>query len=86
MPKKGTSAKPGAKSTTTDPKKAAVAALLSPPAGKPSALADACVDLIYIDPPFNSNRNYEVLWREMRARQSPKHTHAPGQALRNEAS
>jgi DNA modification methylase len=20
----------------------------------------ACVDLIYIDPPFNSNRNYEV--------------------------
>ena len=25
-------------------------------------LADACVDLIYIDPPFNSNRNYEVFW------------------------
>ena len=24
-------------------------------------LPDACVDLIYIDPPFNSNRNYEVL-------------------------
>ena len=23
-------------------------------------LPDACVDLIYIDPPFNSNRNYEV--------------------------
>jgi 16S rRNA G966 N2-methylase RsmD len=23
---------------------------------------DACVDLIYIDPPFNSNRNYEVFW------------------------
>jgi hypothetical protein len=22
-------------------------------------LPDACVDLIYIDPPFNSNRNYE---------------------------
>jgi site-specific DNA-methyltransferase (adenine-specific) len=22
---------------------------------------DACIDLIYIDPPFNSNRNYEVL-------------------------
>src|SRR3990172_8599242 len=21
-----------------------------------------CVDLIYIDPPFNSNRNYEVFW------------------------
>jgi len=24
-------------------------------------LPDACVDLIYIDPPFNSNRNYEGL-------------------------
>ena len=23
-----------------------------------------CVDLIYIDPPFNSNRNYEVFWPE----------------------
>jgi DNA modification methylase len=21
-----------------------------------------CIDLIYIDPPFNSNRNYEVFW------------------------
>jgi site-specific DNA-methyltransferase (adenine-specific) len=31
---------------------------------------DQCVDLIYIDPPFNSNRNYEVFWgetKEMRA-------------------
>ena len=25
---------------------------------------DRCVDLIYIDPPFNSNRNYEVFWGE----------------------
>ena len=25
-------------------------------------LPDACVDLIYIDPPFNSNRNYKVFW------------------------
>ena len=25
-------------------------------------LPDACVDLIYIDPAFNSNRNYEVFW------------------------
>jgi DNA modification methylase len=33
-------------------------------------LPDACVDLVYIDPPFNSNRNYEVSWgetKEMRA-------------------
>ena len=27
-------------------------------------LPDACVDLIYIDPPFNSNSNYEVFWGE----------------------
>ena len=27
-------------------------------------LPSACVDLIYIDPPFNSNRNYEVFWGE----------------------
>ena len=25
-------------------------------------LPEECVDLIYIDPPFNSNRNYEVFW------------------------
>src|ERR1039458_133244 len=25
-------------------------------------LPAAAVDLIYIDPPFNSNRNYEVFW------------------------
>ena len=29
-------------------------------------LPDACVDLIYIDPPFNSNRNYEVFWGSLR--------------------
>src|SRR5438552_18507823 len=27
-------------------------------------LPDACTDLIYIDPPFNSNRNYEGFWGE----------------------
>ena len=27
-------------------------------------LPDRCIDLIYIDPPFNSNRNYEVFWGE----------------------
>ena len=27
-------------------------------------LPDGCVDLIYIDPPFNSNRNYEIVWGE----------------------
>jgi len=24
-----------------------------------------CADLIYIDPPFNSNRNYEVFWGDV---------------------
>ncbi len=32
--------------------------------GKLESLPPACVDLIYIDPPFNSNRNYEVFWGE----------------------
>jgi len=27
-------------------------------------LPENSVDLIYIDPPFNSNRNYEVFWGE----------------------
>jgi len=27
-------------------------------------LPDGCIDLICIDPPFNSNRNYEVFWGE----------------------
>ena len=29
-----------------------------------------CVDLIYIDPPFNSNRNYEVFWGETKKKRS----------------
>jgi site-specific DNA-methyltransferase (adenine-specific) len=31
---------------------------------KLSRMPAKCVDLIYIDPPFNSNRNYEVFWGE----------------------
>ncbi len=34
-------------------------------------LPDGCVDFAYIDPPFNSNRNYEVFWgspREIKSR------------------
>ena len=26
------------------------------------------VDLVYIDPPFNSNRNYEVFWDDAQRR------------------
>jgi DNA modification methylase len=33
-------------------------------------LHDACVDLIYIDPPFNSNRNYEVFWGETKEKRA----------------
>src|SRR4051812_13617882 len=29
---------------------------------KRRALPAGCVDLIYIAPPFNSNRNYEIFW------------------------
>ena len=35
----------------------------------------ACVDLIYIDPPFNSNRNYEVFWGETKERRSFEDRH-----------
>jgi adenine-specific DNA-methyltransferase len=43
-------------------------------------LPDACVDLIYIDPPFNSNRNYEVFWGEKKETRSFDDRHASTQA------
>ncbi len=48
-------------------------------------LPDACVERrasIYIDPPFNSNRNYEVFWGETKAppARSFKDRHASTQA------
>ena len=39
-------------------------------------LPDACVDLVYIDPPFNSNRNYEVFWGETREKRAFEDRHA----------
>ncbi len=36
---------------------------------------DASVDLIYIDPPFNSNRNYEVFWGEAQEKRSFEDRH-----------
>lgn len=33
------------------------------------------IDLIYIDPPFNSNRNYEVFWGETKERRSFEDRH-----------
>jgi hypothetical protein len=41
-------------------------------------LPDACVDLIYIDPPFNSNRNYEVFWGETKEKRAFEDRHASG--------
>jgi DNA modification methylase len=35
-----------------------------------------CVDLVYIDPPFNSNRNYEVFWGETKEKRSFEDRHA----------
>jgi len=43
-------------------------------------LPAACVDLIYIDPPFNSNRNYEVFWGETKEKRSFEDRHASTQA------
>src|SRR3954466_8029879 len=38
-------------------------------------LPEACVDLIYIDPPFNSNRNYEVFWGETKEKRAFEDRH-----------
>ena len=46
-------------------------------------LPDACVDLLYIDPPFNSNRNYEVFWGETKGKRAFEDRHAPTQAYVN---
>jgi adenine-specific DNA-methyltransferase len=43
-------------------------------------LPDNCIDLIYIDPPFNSNRNYEVFWGETKEKRSFEDRHASTQA------
>jgi DNA modification methylase len=34
-----------------------------------------CIDLIYIDPPFNSNRNYEVFWGETKEKRAFEDRH-----------
>jgi hypothetical protein len=43
-------------------------------------LPAACIDLIYIDPPFNSNRNYEVFWGETKETRAFDDRHASTQA------
>ena len=39
-------------------------------------LPAGCVDLICIDPPFNSNRNYEVFWGETKEKRAFDDRHA----------
>lgn len=43
-------------------------------------LPGACIDLVYIDPPFNSNRNYEVFWGETKEKRAFEDRHASTQA------
>src|SRR2546422_8262624 len=43
-------------------------------------LPPQCIDLIYIDPPFNSNRNYEVFWGETKEKRSFEDCHGSTQA------
>ena len=43
-------------------------------------LPDACVDLINIDPPFNSNRNYEVFWGETKGKRAFEDRHESARA------
>ena len=40
------------------------------------AFPDESVDLVYLDPPFNSNRNYNVLFKESDVRESEAQIHA----------
>jgi hypothetical protein len=47
------------------------------------ALPDGCVDLIYIDPPFNSNQNYEAFWGEKKEKRAFEDRHASTQAYIN---
>jgi len=43
-------------------------------------LPDDCIDLIYLDPPFNSNRNYEVFWGETKEKRAFEDRHESTQA------
>ena len=38
-------------------------------------LPEHCIDLTYIDPPFNSNRNYEVFWGETKEKRAFEDRH-----------
>lgn len=39
-------------------------------------MPDDCIDLIYLDPPFNSNKNYNLLYKDMTGRPVPESVEA----------
>jgi DNA modification methylase len=98
MAKKAASDRKLREGQDVESRKAELAAALSAPTGRPSALLDtrviycgdcleqlkhlahACIDLVYIDPPFNSNRNYEVFWGETKEKRAFEDRHASTQA------
>jgi DNA modification methylase len=43
-------------------------------------LPNGCVDLIYIDPPFNSNQDYEIFWGETKEKRAFEDRHASTRA------
>lgn len=43
-------------------------------------LPSECIDLVYIDPPFNSNRDYEVFWAEKNESRAFQDRHASTKA------
>ena len=44
-------------------------------------LPEGCVDLIHIDPPFNSNRNYAVFWGETKEKRTFEDRHESTRAF-----
>jgi adenine specific DNA methylase Mod len=93
MAKKGSSAKPAVTAAIPAPGRSPSAwqsALLDtrviycgdPPCNleQLAKLPDDSVDLIYIDPPFNSNRNYEVFWGETNQKRSLEDRYADASA------
>ena len=49
-------------------------------------VADESVDLVYLDPPFNSNASYNVLFKERTGEESPAQIKAAQRVQRPEGS
>ena len=68
--------KPGRPSSLVDTRVVHFGDNLDPLAGLPGDRVDG----VYIDPPFNSNRNYEVFWGERKEKRSFEDRHASTRA------